>query len=63
MNRDTNATRMLIVEDDPEMGMGLEDFFELKGYAVTRAAASRHRECRKPQKVALKLAVPVGNTD
>jgi DNA-binding response OmpR family regulator len=31
------ATRMLIVEDDPEMGMGLEDYFELKGYTVTRA--------------------------
>lgn len=29
--------RMLIVEDDPEMGMGLEDFFALKGYQVTRA--------------------------
>lgn len=29
--------RMLIVEDDPEMGMGLEDFFSLKGYQVTRA--------------------------
>lgn len=28
---------MLIVEDDPEMGMGLEDFFSLKGYGVTRA--------------------------
>jgi DNA-binding response OmpR family regulator len=28
---------MLIVEDDPEMGMGLEDFFELKGYDVARA--------------------------
>lgn len=32
----TNA-RMLIVEDDPEMSMGLEDFFELKGYDVERA--------------------------
>ena len=37
MNRDSNATRMLIVEDDPEMGEGLEDYFNLKGYAVTRA--------------------------
>ncbi|MEM9666409.1 MAG: response regulator transcription factor [Bacteroidota bacterium] len=35
---DTTAVRMLIVEDDPEMGMGLEDFFDLKGYQVTRAA-------------------------
>ena len=34
----TNSTaRMLIVEDDPEMGMGLEDFFLLKGYDVARA--------------------------
>ena len=31
------TVRMLIVEDDPEMGMGLEDFFELKGYDVERA--------------------------
>lgn len=29
--------RMLIVEDDPEMGMGLEDFFSLQGYNVMRA--------------------------
>jgi DNA-binding response OmpR family regulator len=29
--------RMLIVEDDLEVGMGLEDFFEMEGYAVTRA--------------------------
>ena len=28
---------MLIVEDDPEMGTGLEDFFTLKGYEVARA--------------------------
>jgi DNA-binding response OmpR family regulator len=28
---------MLIVEDDPEMGMGLEDFFTLKGCDVVRA--------------------------
>ncbi len=32
------TARMLIVEDDPEMGMGLEDFFKLKGYDVTRSA-------------------------
>lgn len=37
MNKEANAMRMLIVEDDPEMGMGLEDFFVLKGYDVTRA--------------------------
>jgi len=28
---------MLIVEDDPEMGMGLEDYFLFKGFCVTRA--------------------------
>lgn len=28
--------RLLIVEDDPEMGMGLEKFFSLKGYEVAR---------------------------
>ena len=33
----SDTIRMLIVEDDPEMGMGLEDFFELKGYDVERA--------------------------
>ena len=38
MNHNGNSgPRMLIVEDDPEMGMGLEDFFSLKGYSVTRA--------------------------
>ncbi|ARA94726.1 MAG: DNA-binding response regulator [Bacteroidetes bacterium] len=29
--------RMLIVEDDPELGTGLQDLFELKGYTVARA--------------------------
>ena len=28
--------RMLIIEDDPEMGMGLEDFFDMKGFSVDR---------------------------
>lgn len=28
---------MLIVEDDPEMGTGLQDYFELKGFKVTCA--------------------------
>lgn len=28
---------MLIVEDDPDVGMGLKDFFELKGYDVNLA--------------------------
>ncbi len=28
--------RLLIVEDDPEVGTGLEDFFSIKGYEVTR---------------------------
>ncbi len=37
MKTDTIAARMLIVEDDPEMRMGLEDFFELRGFAVTLA--------------------------
>jgi DNA-binding response OmpR family regulator len=34
----TGESRMLIVEDDPEVGMGLEDFFHLKGYDVNRVA-------------------------
>jgi DNA-binding response OmpR family regulator len=34
---ETQEVRMLIVEDDPEMGMGLQDLFELKGYTVNRA--------------------------
>jgi DNA-binding response OmpR family regulator len=29
--------KMLIVEDDPDVGMGLQDFFELKGYDVSLA--------------------------
>lgn len=29
--------RMLIVEDDPDVGLGLKDFFELKGYSVSLA--------------------------
>ena len=28
---------MLIIEDDPEMGAGLEEYFELKGFDVSRA--------------------------
>lgn len=28
---------MLIVEDDPDMGSGLQEYFELKGFEVTRA--------------------------
>ncbi len=36
METDTQTARMLIVEDDPEMGVGLEDFFTIKGYEVTR---------------------------
>lgn len=38
MKTDLVTARMLIVEDDPEMGVGLEDFFSLKGYNVTRSA-------------------------
>ncbi len=37
MKADFKDTRMLIVEDDPEMGMGLEDLFTMKGYEVVRA--------------------------
>lgn len=32
-----DTTRMLIIEDDPEMGAGLQDYFELKGFNVERA--------------------------
>lgn len=28
---------MLIIEDDPDMGSGLQDYFEVKGFDVTRA--------------------------
>jgi two-component system, OmpR family, alkaline phosphatase synthesis response regulator PhoP len=28
--------RMLIVEDDPDIGVGLEDYFEMQGFNVTR---------------------------
>jgi DNA-binding response OmpR family regulator len=35
---ETQNARILIVEDDPEVGDGLEDFFSIKGYSVSRAA-------------------------
>ena len=38
MKDEMGGTRMLIVEDDPEMGMGLQDYFDILGYDVTRAA-------------------------
>ena len=38
MPKTTDATfRMLIVEDDPDILMGLEEFFDMKGYEVTTA--------------------------
>jgi DNA-binding response OmpR family regulator len=33
---DSEHARLLIVEDDPEVGTGLEDYFSLKDYDVTR---------------------------
>ena len=33
----TENARILIIEDDPEVGAGLEDFFAIKGYNVSRA--------------------------
>jgi len=33
-----SATRLLIVEDDPEVGAGLEEFFSIKGYHVSRVS-------------------------
>jgi len=33
---DAENIRLLIVEDDPEVGTGLADYFSLKGYDVTR---------------------------
>jgi DNA-binding response OmpR family regulator len=33
---DPDNVRLLIVEDDPDVGTGLEDFFSIKGYDVTR---------------------------
>jgi DNA-binding response OmpR family regulator len=33
---DTDNARLLIVEDDPDVGTGLEDFFSIKGYHVER---------------------------
>ncbi len=37
MMKENGSVRMLIIEDDAEMGAGLEEFFELKGFRVTRA--------------------------
>lgn len=33
---DTKHARLLIVEDDPDVGTGLEDYFSIKGYKVDR---------------------------
>ncbi|MEF8941146.1 MAG: response regulator transcription factor [Salinivenus sp.] len=33
---ETDDTRILIVEDDPDVGTGLEDFLSIKGYDVER---------------------------
>jgi DNA-binding response OmpR family regulator len=33
---DVQGTQMLIIEDDPEVGMGLEEYFSIKGFDVTR---------------------------
>jgi len=38
MTAHTTDVRMLIVEDNPEMALGLKDFFELEGYQVDHAA-------------------------
>lgn len=38
MTAHTTTVRMLIVEDNSEMALGLKDFFELEGYQVDRAA-------------------------
>ena len=37
METTKQSFKMLIVEDDPDVGMGLQDFFELKGYEVSLA--------------------------
>lgn len=31
------SARMLIIEDDPDMGSGLQEYFDMKGFDVTRA--------------------------
>src|SRR5690606_9887232 len=37
MKQNEPVFRMLIVEDDPDVGQGLQDFFDLKGYDVRLA--------------------------
>src|SRR5690606_2191389 len=37
MNTTDNEFSMLIVEDDPDVGAGLQEFFEMQGYRVDRA--------------------------
>lgn len=37
MKTNDSAFKMLVVEDDADVGMGLQDFFELKGYDVELA--------------------------
>src|SRR5690606_29319343 len=38
MKTESRTPRMLIIEDDPEVGSGLEDYFEMRGFEVSRAA-------------------------
>jgi DNA-binding response OmpR family regulator len=37
MMDEKGSARMLIIEDDPDMGFGLQEYFEMKGFDVTRA--------------------------
>lgn len=39
---DTDTVRLLIVEDDLEVGNGLEDFFSMKDYEVTHVTEGKH---------------------
>ena len=39
---DTPEVRLLIAEDDPDVGAGLEDLFSRKGYEVRRATDGEH---------------------
>ena len=50
MEHTDQDTRILIVEDDPEVGIGLEDYFTLEGYDVTRATDGEQGLARLKEK-------------
>ena len=61
----SGAARILIIEDDPAMRVGLQDNLEVEGYQVTTAASLREgREAallERPDLIVLDLMLPDGD--